>query len=1713
MDQQYKDFLEKIVALDLEIHPAQDRIMAIGAYAPGHDRGLTLRPGRDPSRALQELDGFCRGCDFILGHNILDHDLLFLSKQAPDLNLLNLVPLDTLYLSPLTFPENPYHRLVKDYKLVKQSLNDPLADARLALDLFQDQWLALQAMNSSLALAYGGLLKRGLPHSGYDQLIGELTGQALPGQHRIQAVWLAETAGRVCRLRAGQAFETFARDPEQVAGLAYALAWLRVAGGNSVLPPWVRHRFVHLAPLLDQLRSVPCQDPGCTYCQEQHDLETSLENHFGFSSFLPVKDEDPPLQKEIVTALLNHESCLTVMPTGAGKSLCYQLPGLIKAEQRNGLTIIISPLQSLMKDQVDGLKTRGIPNVGAVNGLLTMLERSQVLEGIRLGDIDLVWISPEQMRNGSVKAVLRQREIGLVVVDEAHCISKWGHDFRPDYLYIGRFLKEMVPESMELPQVACFTATAKPDVVREIQDYFRAEMGFELLLFQGGHDRENLMFEVIRTEAAEKEETIHSILGAVFADQKTAGGAIVFAATRRQAESLCQGLGARGWVADFFHGARTPEDKHRVQERFLTGQLRIIVATNAFGMGVDKPDVRVVIHAHVPGSLESYLQEAGRAGRDRKPARCFLLFDPEDMETQFLLSTMGRLEWRDVSGVFTGLKQLAARHPDQEVVLTSGELLRTEEIQDQNLEDLSLADSLYDQKVKTVLAWLEKSGKIQRGDNRTRVVQGRIVSRTLGEAKQKIQTLSLSFRERQKWFKVLKSLFALDPKEMINTDHLCLQTGLEPKDILAVLQGMRKAGVISHDLQMTAFVHTGVQQDSRTIMSRYLQLEESLLKCMEEQEPDAGPDHPGLANPRLLAQALKDRGLQQARPDQILQVFELLTRERLLRQARLSMNLYKLFFRFDWAEIRDQIEQRARVCKVLLTTLFTKLPPETRGRDRLVSFTSGELSTGLQSDLSTIGLSDHKRWIEQGLLALHSMRAIYLQNGLSVFRRAMTIQLTAHPEERFTSQEFTPLHEFFQEKIVQVHIMGRYAHLGLETVKKSLLMVREYFQKQRESFLQSYFKGEEKLLQLPTTLESYHRIVSELHNQVQEQAVTSGRNRNLLILAGPGSGKTRVIVHRIAYLVRIKRISPARILALAFNRSAVTQLKTRLKQLIGKDASPVKVHTYHSLAMSLTGRSLAGHRQDFDSSALFTDLLEEAIRLLEEETGAHREFCHWRDRLLAGVRYILVDEYQDINELEYRFLSLLAGRNEMETGHKPLLMAVGDDDQNIYAWDGANVRFIRRFAKDYQSRIIYLSTNYRSRPGIIRSANTLIANNQDRMKTEHPTIPGPAWRNQAQSPGVSLIHCPDQARVFKAALSTVQDLLAEKKDLAPGDICLLCRTNREITPLQVLARQLGHKTNAIRTRGFSLTRTREFRIFLNLLGHCLDRSVSGQTLVQLFEELQADSGFRKDNPWMLQFLRAVDHYVAETGGARLPLTHFQDFVFDLARETRQSLGFFQDSLPISTMHGVKGLEFPVVIIVGQPLPTASLEEERRLYYVAMTRAKERLYCLTRDDGWNPFAAEIKKDEQVALQRSNPELTPDEELACRTELWELGLSDLVISFPAYPSVMHQAQAALCRMEPGDWQELDILEQGESLFITCRQKPVARLSARGKEIYRHKLSQGYRVQRVIFLASVLRHKQDQDRASALEAVDSWYTGLFQILLDTSNQAAVRENRVLT
>ncbi len=605
-----ESFWRHCLALDLEVGRHNNHIHAFAAVRASTGKSLTFHGG-DLSSALVRLDDFADGADYLLGHNLIAFDLPYLAAAKPDLRLLRLPAVDTLRLNPLAFPRNPYHHLVKHYQdgqLKRGRVNDPELDARLVLEVVGDQQRALGGAAPDLLAAWHWLTTEESERGGLDAFFSTLRQAPRPPDTQAFAAIHERLEGNACLTHGCEITADGARHRW---ALAYALAWLSVSGGNSVMPPWVRHQFPEAGRLVRRLRDTTCVDPACSWCRERHDARDELVRWFGFENFRPEPkdDEDRPMQQSIVEAAMAGKHVLGILPTGTGKSLCYQIPALSRYDKTGALTVVISPLVALMADQVAGLEARGIGSCVTINGLLSMPERANALDQVRLGDAGILIISPEQLRSSSLRRVLNQREVGAWVLDEAHCISKWGHDFRPDYRYVGRFIREKAGEE-PVPPVLCLTATAKPDVKADIVGYFQEALGIKLKVFDGGAQRTNLEFVVVQTSSGEKFDHIHQILTADLLTYEP-GGAIVYCATRRQAEEIAEFLRNKDVAAEHFHAGLPPETKKSVQQRFIGNELRVIAATNAFGMGIDKPDVRLVIHADIPGSLENYLQEAG----------------------------------------------------------------------------------------------------------------------------------------------------------------------------------------------------------------------------------------------------------------------------------------------------------------------------------------------------------------------------------------------------------------------------------------------------------------------------------------------------------------------------------------------------------------------------------------------------------------------------------------------------------------------------------------------------------------------------------------------------------------------------------------------------------------------------------------------------------------------------------------------------------------------------------------------------------------------------------------------------------------------------------------------------------------------------------------------------------------------------------------------
>ena len=342
------------------------------------------------------------------------------------------------------------------------------------------------------------------------------------------------------------------------------------------------------------------------------DLQNILKTYFGYDEFKNGQDK-------LIESIIEGRDALGIMPTGGGKSICYQLPAIAL----DGITIVISPLISLMKDQVDSLNELGI-NAAFINSTLDNGEFLQILEGIRGNSYKIVYVAPERLNTDSFINLVKDIRISLVAVDEAHCISQWGHDFRPSYLEIPRFINSL----KQKPAVAAFTATATKEIIKEIKRLIGLRNPIEVTT---GFDRPNLYYQVLKV--SNKSKFLIEYLNENF---KTESG-IVYCATRKSVESLVKILNDKGFSAVGYHGGMNSEERQNNQDEFILGNKRLIVATNAFGMGIDKPDVRFVIHYNMPKNMEAYYQEAGRAGRDGEKSDCILLYSASDIVKQKLM--------------------------------------------------------------------------------------------------------------------------------------------------------------------------------------------------------------------------------------------------------------------------------------------------------------------------------------------------------------------------------------------------------------------------------------------------------------------------------------------------------------------------------------------------------------------------------------------------------------------------------------------------------------------------------------------------------------------------------------------------------------------------------------------------------------------------------------------------------------------------------------------------------------------------------------------------------------------------------------------------------------------------------------------------------------------------------------------------------------------
>ena len=594
--------MKRIFFFDIELNPQTETIEDIGCVS--HDQAVFHK------KDIPGFFEFIKDADFICGHNIIQHDLTWLQKHTADKDWGKYKAIDTLLFSPLLFPKKPYHSLLKDDKILSEERNNPVNDSKKARELFDEEVTAFNALPAELKLLYYNLLKGRPGFNSFFVYMGYITEAEEEGIIRIIKRFFHN---QVCESTdIAQLIQAYPVE------LAYALSLIHCNDRYSITPPWVLKKYPKVEQVLYLLRSNPCLT-GCAYCEQAFNPYRVLKNYFGYDGFRKYDDE--PLQEKAVLSAVNNNSLLAVFPTGGGKSITFQVPALMAGENAKALTVVISPLQSLMKDQVDNLEKKGITDAVTINGLLDPIERSNAIQRVEDGSAFMLYISPESLRSVTIQRLLLKRKIARFVIDEAHCFSSWGQDFRVDYLYIGDFIKqlqELKGPDTRIP-VSCFTATAKQKVIEDIQQYFREKLGLNLTLYRATAGRKNLQYEVFKRDTdEEKYAQLRDLI------ESRNCPTIVYVSRTKRAHKLATRLTEDGLEAKSFYGKMTKEDKTANQNAFMDGDVNIMVATSAFGMGVDKDNVGLVIHYDISDSLENYVQEV-RLDHFLHPQQLFLL--------------------------------------------------------------------------------------------------------------------------------------------------------------------------------------------------------------------------------------------------------------------------------------------------------------------------------------------------------------------------------------------------------------------------------------------------------------------------------------------------------------------------------------------------------------------------------------------------------------------------------------------------------------------------------------------------------------------------------------------------------------------------------------------------------------------------------------------------------------------------------------------------------------------------------------------------------------------------------------------------------------------------------------------------------------------------------------------------------------------------------
>ena len=934
---------------------------------------------------------------------------------------------------------------------------------------------------------------------------------------------------------------------------------------------------------------------------------------------------------------------------------------------------------------------------------------------------------------------------------------------------------------------------------------------------------------------------------------------------------------------------------------------------------------------------------------------------------------------------------------------------------------------------------------------------------------------------------------------------------------------LASVGLINKDVSYSATLSKGQgKKSSDKLMAKLSDLESSFISLMQEEFPDVvvGESYP--LNIRESFSRLFSQGFDWCFPPILTKILSILRLdgtnlvggEGSIVPREYGQSQYTIKFQVTLSKLKEISSKRLNVASSILMFLLDKIPKGKQGLSIGVDFTESDLLGAISEDL-TLDIHDPHAAIEHGLRYLHEMNIIQLKSGIGLITQAMRIELSQNgAKRRYSEGDYMPLRVHYQERNFQIHVMQEFAKLGGGEISVAIAFLLDYFEMEEKMFIKKYFKNKNNLLKMATSAESYNTIFESLNNRVQQSIVGADQKSNMLVLAGPGSGKTRTVAHRCAYLIKVERVPAHSILVLCYNRSAAMTLRKRIRGLCENDSIGMTICTFHSLALRILGMSAKIAFRGSNGEGGVIGGLENVIpRATDMLTGQKEIPGMDHDQILQSLighwNHILIDEYQDIDEEQYKFVSAITGRvlkeDENRIAKKLCILAVGDDDQNIYQFRGANTKFIKQFEQDYNADIFHLVENYRSTQNIISASNELIAHNQDRMKV-HDEIridksraklaKGGKWEKLDEI-GEGLIQVINYGDIFEQpgqVLFEIKRLMELDSGVKWQDVAVLGRTRAQLQPVRSLLEHYEIPFEWVCGSGSNipLHHLREVQEGISLIeGYKTHNNTEAFTSFEQMDNLFCE--YRKSlNSWKNLFLQVLEDWSRDVGSNEFPVENLINFLYDaffqMKADQRRGDGIF-----VGTAHSAKGLEFKHVFVLdgGWNKKNMNLEEDRRLFYVTMTRAMENLFLFKAQNSVNPFVDNIKNNQGLYSRSSTGYEAIDRKILDRR--YELiGLPDLYLGLGSWHE---QVRKNLSEVNISD--RVIFESDNDKIWVNTKEgKRIARLSKKAANKWQNRISE---IQFASITAIVKRSKTEDDEQFATNIkFDDWEVPIIDVVI---------------